>query len=188
MNENVNSPATWLKYLLYVAIAGFVHYLLGSSLPGILSAWTGYILTGATVYLMFRLIVSNPRYKKALLFYGAGLILNVLGIQKLALAASICGIVGHFQEYYAHSELVAPRNPALAGKWNTLFWFQCAVELIGYLAVTLLVSTFSLTGEVGSAPIVAVATVAVAFLSLGLKIAYLLYLNRTIKALEAVVA
>lgn len=186
MNEYTDT-AKWLKYLLYVGIAGLAHYLLNSSLPGFLSAWMGYAITGATVYLMFRLIVSNARYKKAMLFYGAALILNILGIQKLALAASICTIVGHFQEYYANGELVAPRNPRLANKWNNLFWFQCAVEVIGYLLITGVISNFQATGNVASAPFLAIGTVAVAFLSLGLKIAYLLYLSRTVKELAAVV-
>ena len=181
MNENTTK---WLKYLLYVGIAGLIHYLLGSSLPGTLHAWVGYVITAATVYLMFRLIVSNARYKKAMLFCGAALILNILGIQKLALAASVCTIVGHFQEYYANGELVAPRNPRLANKWNNLFWFQCAVEVAGYLLVSGLISNFQAAGNVTSAPFLAIGTVAVAFLSLALKIVYLVYLNKTIKLLE----
>lgn len=186
MNEYTDT-VKWLKYLLYVGIAGLAHYLLGNSLLGSLSVWIGYILTGATVFLMFRLIVSNARYKKAMLFYGAALILNILGIQKLALAASICTIVGHFQEYYANGDLVAQQSPALAGKWNNLFWFQFAVELIGALLVTMVVSTFLATGGVESAPIIAAGTVVIAFLSLALKIVYLVYLNRTIKVLETAV-
>ena len=186
MNEYTDT-VKWLKYLLYVGIAGLVHYLLGNSLLGSLSVWVGYILTGATVFLMFRLIVSNARYKKAMLFYGAALIINLTGFQALALAASICTIVGHFQEYYANGELVAQQSPALAGKWNNLFWFQFAVEVIGALLVSLAFGTYLAGGQLGSATILSMAIVAIAFISVILKVLYLVYLNRTIKVLEAVV-
>ena len=178
MNETANSPVKWLKYLLYVGIAAFLTYLLGGFLPETLSRWASHAFSAAVLYPLLRLIPHNARYKKALLFAGAALILNLLGIQSLALAASLCGIVGHFQEYYAHGELGAQVEPALAGKWSILFWIQFAVELAGFLLVNLLIP-----GGTVSA-FAAMGTVAVSLVSVVLRVVYLVYLYRTIKALE----
>lgn len=178
MNETANSPVKWLRCLLYVGVAAFLNFLLGGFLPEVVSRWVGHILNAAVLYPLLRLIPHKARYKKALLFAGAALILNLLGIQSLALAASLCGIVAHFQEYYAHGELGAQAEPALAGKWSNLFWIQFAVELMGFLLVNLIAS-----GTVTS-PIVAMGTVAISLVSVLLRVLYLVYLYQTIQVTE----
>lgn len=184
MNKNVNTPTKWLKYLLYVGIAAAANSLLGAALPGRLSSWLGYAISAASIYLMYRLIGSNVRYQKAAIFSGVALVVNLLGIQLLSLVASICAIVGQYQEYYAHGELVAERDSELARKWNNLFWIQFAVELIGGLLITMVVAVMAASGELDSAPIIALATVAITALALVMKVMYLVYLNRTVKAVE----
>lgn len=184
MNENMNTQTKWLQYLLYVGIAAAANSLLGTALPGRLSTWLGYAISAASIYLMFRLIGSNGRYQKAAIFSGVALVVNLLGIQLLSLVGSVCAIVGQYQEYHAHGELVAERDSQLARKWSNLFWIQFAVELIGGLLITMVVAVMAASGELDSAPIVALATVAIAALALGMKVLYLVYLNRTIKAVE----
>lgn len=184
MNENVNSPAKWLRYLLYVGIASVIEYLLGASLLGNLSRWIGYALSGASIYLLYQLMGANARYQKSVIFYGAALVVNILGFKVLSLVGSICAIVAQYLEYHAHSELVAARDPELAGKWNSLFWIQFVVELIGGLVVSMLVGIVAASGEVDSAPVIAIATVAIAFITPVLKLLYLIYLSRTIKVVE----
>lgn len=184
MNENMNTPTKWLKYLLYVGIAALVNSLLGAALPGRLSTWLGYAISAASIYLMFRLIGSNGRYQKAAIFSGVALVVNLLGIQLLSLVGSVCAIVGQYQEYHAHGELVAERDSQLARKWSSLFWIQFAVELIGGLLITMVVAVMATSGELDSAPIIAIATVAASFVAAILRVLYLVYLNRTVKAME----
>lgn len=184
MNENVNSPAKWLRYLLYIGIAALIQYFLGNSLLGGLSRWIGYALSGASIYLLYQLMGTNARYQKSVIFYGVALVVSILGIKILSLVGSICTIVAQYQEYRAHGELVAARDSALAGKWNSLFWIQLVVEMIGGVVVSMIVAIVAASGEVDSAPVIAFATVAIAFISPVLKVLYLIYLSRTIKVLE----
>lgn len=184
MNENVNTPVKWLKYLLYVGIAAAVNALLGAALLGNLSSWLGYAISAASIYLMYRLIGSNVRYQKAALFSGVALVINLVGIQLLSLVASICTIVAQYQEYHAHGELVAERDSELARKWNSLFWLQFAVELIAGVLISMVVAVMAAAGGLESAPVIAIATVAASFVAAILRVLYLVYLNRTIKAVE----
>lgn len=184
MNENVNSPVQWLKYLLYAGIAALVNSFVGIFLPGKLSTWIGYAISAACVYLFFRLIVSNARYKTAMIFSGAALIINLLGIQALSLAGSICALVGQYQEYHAHGELIQERDPRLAKKWGSLFWFQFAMSVIVVLLTGVLVGVLVAAGGLDAAVVTALATIVAAVLTLVLKVLYLVYLNRTVKLLE----
>ena len=184
MNEEVKTPAKWLQYLLYVGIAAAVKSLLVNLLPGGLSRWLGFALSALSIYLLFQLIASNARYKTAALFCTGSLICNLVGIQALALAASICAIVGQYQEYNAHGELIAERDYKFADKWSKLFWLQFAVELIGGLLISMVAVAMTAAGGMEAASIIAMATVAISSVTVCLKVVYLVYLHRTIRLLE----
>ena len=184
MKENVYSPVNWLRYLLYVGIAAMANSLLGIFLPGKLSTWIGHSISAATVYLLYQLISENARYKTAALFGAGALICNLLGIASLSLAASICAIVAQYQEYQAHSELIAERDPKLAGKWSSLFWLQFGVELIMILLTGLFVGVLVAASGMDAAVVTGLVTVIVAVFSVILKLLYLSYLKRTIRLLE----
>ena len=179
-----NNTTKWLRYLLYVGIAALVNSLLGVMGLGGLSRWLGYAVSAAALYLMFRLAGSNGRYLRAVLFAGAALLLNILGIQQLALATSICGIVGQYQEYLAHSELIAGRDSKLAAKWSSLFWLQFAVELITVLLLGLAVGILVAAANMEVAVVTSLITMIIAVITLILKVLYLSYLKRTIALLE----
>lgn len=184
MYETVNSPAKWLKYLLYAAIAAAINYLLGNLLLGNLSHWLDAAIKGAALYLLFQLSGSNAGYKRAAIFSAVALVINLLGIPALAVIGSICAIVAQYQEYHAHGDLIRHRDSRLAGKWGSLFWIQFAVEMSGGLLISMVVAVMAASGELDTVPIVAIATVATAILSVTMRVLYLVYLNRTIKALE----
>ena len=185
MNES--NSTKWLQYLLYVGIGAAANYLLVSFLPQSVHRLVGYLLTAASLYLMYRLTPDNGRYHKAILFTGVSLIISALSIRVVALAGSLCAILGQYQEYTAHGELIADRDIRLANKWGSLFWFQLAVELIGGLAVMLVAGTILAGGQAINTPIASMAVVAASFINVILKVLYLVYLRRTVKALEAAV-
>lgn len=186
MNES--NSTKWLQYLLYVGIGAAANYLLVSFLPQSVHRLVGYLLTAASLYLMYRLTPDNGRYHRAILFSGVSLIISALSIRVVALAGSLCAILGQYQEYTAHGELIADRDPGLTKKWGSLFWFQMAVEIIGTVLITFVAATVTAGGSIANNLIISMATVAASFISVILKVMYLVYLKRTIKALKTEVA
>lgn len=185
MNEYTDT-VKWLRYLLYVGIAAMVNTVLNIFLPAIAS-WLSPILTLAALYMMARLAASNGRYLRSILFNGAALVITILNIQQVALAGLLCGIVGQYQEYHAHSELIADRDSNLAVKWSNLFFIQLGVNLVLVVMSVLSVAVFIGAAGMDYVVISAIITVITAVILLILKIVYLVYLNRTIKVLEATV-
>lgn len=182
MNEYTDT-AKWLKYLLYVGIGSMANTVLNIFMPGI-SAWISPILTLAALYMMARLIPANGRYLRAILFSGVSVLIGVLNIQQIALAGAICSIVGQFQEFTAHGELIREQDSKLSDKWGSLFWLQFAVSvistLLGSVFTALLVASGAVDVDTASAMIV----VAVTLVTLLLRLLYLVYLGKTIKLVE----
>ena len=185
MNEKMNYPAKWLQYLLYVQIAAIAVSLF-SNIPilGGMTRWVSRILNLVVIYLLFQLAGSNDRYKKSVIFSVASLVLLFIDGSFLTLVGLVCSIIASYQEYHAHGELVENRDPKLAGKWNFLFW----LEMLASLATALLTSTvtvvLSLLGGLETALGNLLTTGAISILSFALQIVYLVYLHRTVKALE----
>lgn len=184
MDSQVNTPAKWLKYLLYVEIAGALNFLGVYSVLGPLAGWVVLAINAVSVYLLFVLAEFNPRYKTAAILYIVATVITQFGIALMSLAGIICNTVGQYQEYNGHSEMIGERDAKLAGRWRSLFW----LELLGSLALG---AVIGLVGAVfiiasGSEPdviktVTSVASVGVAFV---LRVLYLVYLHRTTQLLE----
>ena len=185
MNENRNNTVQWLQYLLYVAIATLINSLLGLLGLNGLSHWVNLAISGATVYLMFMLAGSNPRYKTAAICYAVALAGGLISNAIVGLAGSICGIVATYQEYHAHGELIGERDPKLADKWNSLFGLELALTFVGVLLMGLLVGLLVAATNMSEAAVVPIITIIVAVLGVGLNLLYLSYLKRTIALLES---
>lgn len=187
MNETVNSPAKWLRYLLYVSIAALVNVVL-ANIPFVsgLSSWVSLAIDVATMYLLFRLKDSNARYQTAAILFAIPLVaglLNLLDVTILTLVGSICGLVAEYQEYKAHGELVEERDSKLASQWGGLFWMGFVVAILTTLVGTV-ISVFLAAYGMDMDGIAVMITVAVTAVGLLLKVLYLSYLNRTIKLVE----
>ena len=68
MNEN--NTAKWLNYLFYVGIAAMGNTVLSLFLSDV-SSWITPILTLAALFMMSRMVPSNGRYLRVILFSGA---------------------------------------------------------------------------------------------------------------------
>ena len=184
MNENRNDTAKWLQYLLYVGIAPLVNSLLGIfGLPGL--GWILFACNAAAVYLLLQLAGSNPRYKTAAIFYAVSLAGSLIGNVFLNLAISVCSIIGQYQEYHAHGELIAARDSKLSDNWNTLFGMQIALSVIAVLLTGLVAGILAALTNMSVDAVTPIVTVLVAVLSAGLRALYLVYLSRTVKLLAA---
>ena len=169
----------WLKYLLYVGIAAMANTILNIFLPSVAN-WISPILTLAALFVMYRLVPSNGRYLRVILFSGVSVLISVLNIQQVALAGGLCSILGQYQEYTAHGELIQQWKPKLADRWIGLFFFQLSANGILLVMSALFLRSAGENAEL----ITAVLTVIVAVITLILKVVYLIFLRGTIRILK----
>lgn len=180
----MNNTTKWLRYLLYVGIAATLNGLLSLLLPEV-STWLSPILTLAALFMMSRIIPANGRYLRVILFTGAATLISVLNIQAVALAGSLCTVIGQYQEYTAHGELVEDLDPKLASRWSNLFWFKFAVGVIMVLATTVLGTMLAVAVNLDAATLAGILTIVIAVFTLIMDIVYLVFLHRTTKVLDA---
>lgn len=175
---------TWLRYLMYIQLAGIVVTVLSAVLSlGAVLGWIGQLLTAGSVLIFFRLAAVNVRYRKAAILQGivlAGGIISALSKRNVfTLAISICAVIAQYQEYYAHGELCEERAANLAQKWRSLFVWQLVVGfVIGFIS-----SAGAVIGVVSDAQpesIVNAVLIVSAAVSTVMEVIYLLYLKRTI--------
>lgn len=192
MNDNMKCrselPAKWLRALMYVAIVSLINSVI-SYLPIIPASVTTWISRGimvAVVVCMFRLAPVNERYKKAAILRAAMLACTLItaylfGSAILTFAASILSIIAVYQEYSAHSELVADQDPKLSRNWHSLFtWSIIAAVLLSFgasvVAVILVMEDLDVSASL-------VSGIAIGLLSIPqciIDIVYILYLKKMI--------
>ncbi len=185
MDENRNNPVQWLRYLLYAGLANVALSILNAFTPlGGLLGWLSIAIGLATVYLLFQLSGINPRYRNAAIFGAVGLAIAQLPIAFVALAGSICSLIGEYQEYHAHGELIEERDPKLADQWGTLFGLQFAASIVVVLLAGLAAGVLAAATKISEAAITVIVTAIVAVIGVALRVLYLRYLKRTIALLE----
>lgn len=128
----------WLTRLMFIRAASLALLLLTPiSRLTYVTRWGSRLLSAGVIFAMFRLAAANGRYRKAAIFSCvalAGNLFNALSASTVfSLAASICSIIAEYQEYYGHAEICADKDPALSGRWESLFWWQMGVGIIGGL-------------------------------------------------------
>ena len=187
MNENMDFRSDllikWLRVLLYIAIVSIVNSVI-SILPIIPASVTTWISRGimvAMVVCMFRLAPVNERYQKAgilrAVWLGCMIASLVLLPSILILTASILSIIAVYQEYSAHSEVVADKDAKLSRNWHSLFnWSIVTGLLVGFGSmITALIASFA---GVETTRITAIVTGILSVPQLVIEIVYLLYLKK----------
>ena len=187
MNENMEFRSDlltkWLRVLMYIAIVSIVNSVI-SILPIIPASVTTWISRGimvAMVVCMFRLAPVNERYQKAgilrAVWLGCMIASLVFLPSILVLTASILSIIAVYQEYSAHSEVVADKDAKLSRNWHSLFnWSIVTGLLVGFGSmVTALIASFA---GVETTRITAIVTGILSVPQLVIEIVYLLYLKK----------
>lgn len=187
MNENLEFRSDlltkWLRVLMYIAIVSIVNSVI-SILPIIPASVTTWISRGimvAMVVCMFRLAPVNERYQKAGILRAVWLgcmIASLVFIPSiLVLAASVLSIIAVYQEYSAHSEVVADKDAKLSRNWHSLFnWSIVTGLLVGFgSVVTALIASFA---GVEITRITGIVTGILGIPQLVIEIVYLLYLKK----------
>ena len=174
----------WLKYLLYIHIAGIVCSLLaGIPVLSILAGWVSTAVLAAEAYVLYQMAPGCERYRKAAIFNVVVLVASLLAKSILSLVISICSIVAMYQEYQGHSEMIAPRNPALSGKWNSLFHYQLFAGIISGVAGSAGVM-IGVLAKMDPDALVKLIVLILTGVTLVLELFYLSYLKQTIKTFE----
>ena len=194
MNENMENrfevPVKWLRVLMYIAIASLINSVI-NNLPFVPSTVTTWISRGimvAMIVCMFQLAHANERYQKVGIMRAVMLVCTLItafvkGTSILTLAASILSIIAVYQEYNAHSELIADKDSRLSGKWHSLFgWSLVAAVLVGF-GSTVTVLILSLMGM----DTVRLTAIIIGILSIPqmiLDVVYMMYIKKMISAFE----
>lgn len=194
MNENIEFEYThltkWLRVLMYITITSLVNSAV-NFLPFVPSSVTTWISRGimvAMIVCLFRLAPVNERYKNAgilrSVMLGCTLITAFVSTSTLlTLTASVLSIIAVYQEYSAHSELVAQTDVKLSRNWHSLFnWSIIAGILVGFgsVIVVLIVTMLKLDA-------VRVASLIVGILGIPqfvVEVVYLLYIKKMIVILS----
>ncbi|MBQ2901865.1 MAG: hypothetical protein IJE49_08460 [Agathobacter sp.] len=180
MTNNKALFMKWAQILFYVQCAAVVVSLI-ASLPFVGSwfTWIIRIISIATVFVIYKLSPVNPRYRKAAIFMGISTILLVIFVKELwilVIVGAICSIIGMYQEYVGHSEVMAGIDDKLAKNWHSLFhwdfWGGLAVSFIGAICLTILTLTISSEVSVDVAVVIADGYQTI------LNIVYLVFLKR----------
>ena len=188
---SVNTPpAKWLRTLFYLHI-GMLAATCLSWLPiqDLWVTWLKRILIIGTVFCLYQLSSLNEHYRKAMIFrfiYIAGVLITPLVFRAslIVLAVSVFSILGAYQEYHGHSRLIAEKDPVLSGKWERFFGWALLVELLMSFGSSIL-SVVSVLMGFDLSEVIATVMITISLPRLIIDIFYLVYMNRTVRLLEA---
>lgn len=190
MTNNKELFLKWMKNLYNVQIVVLVCSILAAiPLIGTVMGWVSLILSAVVVYILYQMAPVNDRYRKATIFTGIGVGINIIAkfasVGILSFVGSICTLIGFYQEYSAHSDMLDGIDAKLAKKWHSLFNWQLiggiilgvlGAPIVVLLGVSLLIDTNILT---------TVVLVLVTCFDTVIRIIYLRYLKRTREMYEA---
>lgn len=189
MSEN-SVPVKWLRSLFYIHFV-----ILGATLSSWLPiqdhwiTWFKRILVIGTALCLSQLSLVNAHYRKAALFriiHIASLLITSLLFSSsvIILAGAIFSILGTYQEYHAHAQLVAEKEPALSRKWSRFFGWALLVEvLVSFVSSALSVAMTMLHYDLSH--LITFVMIAQSLPRLMVDVFYLIYMNRTVRLLQA---
>ena len=151
--------------------------------------WAGLIVPLANAIVLLSLAQAGKRYRLAGVLCGiaaaGNLLLVLVGLADsvLATALNICSLVGLFNEYKGHAELIERKDAKLARRWSTLFVLNIVMSIVSAILVVATVM-IGLNAPVDPDSITAL-SVAIGLLpTLVVQVLYLVYLNRTCRLVE----
>ena len=178
----------WLRMLFVAQIVS-----LGLSVLGVLQILNGLhkVLTYAVglshVMIFFKLSAVSERYRKTFLAIAVQWAATIASLfitnGALSLVTAISSTIALYQQYHAHSEVIAAEDEKLAGKWTSFFYWELAVGLIS-AGISVAVVMIAVTVGASSDAITQIAVYLVGAVSLALEVIYLRYLRKTLVLLE----
>lgn len=188
MEENRKYVAKQLRLLRLAQTVLLVNMLLAPiQLPLRLVGWITMAMTAVTGWALYSMNPLGSRYYKASVCLAVGLAGDLLseftGLNLIASLLGLASIVSQYEEYHAHSELMAECDLALAGKWPSLFYWQLGVGLLSGLGSVLAV-LIAVAMDVPENTIITAVLLVVALMAGAVQFVYLRYLKRMLKCFE----
>ena len=182
----------WLRYLYYVEAIMLVVSVLHSvpRISSLVTVWLNRILSILAVVILFHLIPGNSRYRKAAIFGAVGTCGSILiGIRGSMLETtagmllSVCSLIGTYQEYHAHSELIWEKDEKLSAKWASLFTWEFLIGMaVSLLSTSAVLAVASM--EIASELLVSAVLIVLIVPEVIIKLLYLKYLKIMLSMLE----
>lgn len=174
-----------LGILFWIYVASMALSLLGV-LPAMaeMMPWLGAGMQIASAIVLFSLAQAGGRYRLAGILGGiaaaGNLLLTLIGSAGgvLAMALNICALVGLYNEYKGHAELIQAQEDTLARRWTKLFVWNIVLSLVSMLlAINVSVLGVAAGMSVGTMTMLGVALASIP--AMVVDVLYLVYLNRT---------
>lgn len=174
-----------LGILFWIYVASMALSLLGV-LPAMaeMMPWLGAGMRIASAIVLFSLAQAGGRYRLAGILGGiaaaGNLLLTLIGSAGgvLATALNICALVGLYNEYKGHAELIQEQEDTLARRWTKLFVWNIVLSLVSMLlAINVSVLGVAAGMSVGTMTMLGVALALIP--AMVVDVLYLVYLNRT---------
>lgn len=179
----------WIKNLFYIHCVALVGYVIGL-LPFIGSSfgWINSIIAIGTVFCLYKLMPVQERYRKAAIFSGIAvalsLITNAADLGLFSIVISICQLIGLYQEFCGHSEVLLVVDGKLSRQWHTLFnWNVFGSIIVGILGAPVLIVA-ALSFVLDTNMISVLTALLIGSFDLIIRIFYLVFLKRTYNACE----
>lgn len=184
MTNNKELFLKWIKNLFYIHCVALVGYMIGL-LPFIGSwfGWVNSIVAMGTVFCLYKLMPVNERYRKAAIFSGIAVVLslitNATDLGLFSIVISVCNLVGLYQEFCGHSEMLTGIDDKLSRKWHTLFnWNVFGSIILGIIGAPVIVMLGVLL-VLDANILTALTLVLIGGFEVIIRIVYLTYLKRT---------
>lgn len=174
-----------LGILFWIYVVSMALSLLGV-LPAMaeMMPWLGAGMQIASAIVLFSLAQAGGRYRLAGILGGiaaaGNLLLTLIGSAGgvLAMALNICALVGLYNEYKGHAELIQAQEDTLARRWTKLFVWNIVLSLVSMLlAINVSVLGVAAGMSVGTMTMLGVALASIP--AMVVDVLYLVYLNRT---------
>lgn len=174
-----------LGILFWIYVVSMALSLLGV-LPAMaeMMPWLGAGMRIASAIVLFSLAQAGGRYRLAGILGGiaaaGNLLLTLIGSAGgvLATALNICALVGLYNEYKGHAELIQEQEDTLARRWTKLFVWNIVLSLVSMLlAINVSVLGAAAGMSVGTMTMLGVALALIP--AMVVDVLYLVYLNRT---------
>lgn len=174
-----------LGILFWIYVVSMALSLLGV-LPAMaeMMPWLGAGMRIASAIVLFSLAQAGGRYRLAGILGGiaaaGNLLLTLIGSAGgvLATALNICALVGLYNEYKGHAELIQEQEDTLARRWTKLFVWNIVLSLVSMLlAINVSVLGAAAGMSAGTMTMLGVALTLIP--AMVVDVLYLVYLNRT---------
>ena len=180
----------WTKNLYNVQLALLVCGVLTAiPLLGNVFSWVSRILTLVVVYILYQLAPVSDRYRKAAIFSGIATVAGLLLVAEVGIIISIvvliCSLVGTYQEYTAHSDILEGIDNSLARKWHSLFNWEVFGGIFLGVLISPIVVLLTVFLVLDANLLTAITLIVVTGFDLILDIVYLTLLKRTRAQYEA---